>query len=391
MSQQQINLSPDIVKLRNDGYAVEIRGAHLLIHDIPYVNRDRKIAVGTLASDLTLAGDCSVKPKTHVAYFVGAQPCHRDGTPITQIMHSVCNKPLGEGLIATLSFSNKPTGGYADHYDKMVRYIEIISAPAKSIEETVTAQTFRVVESAEEDPVFVYTDTSSSRAGIDVISAKLKNHRIGIIGLGGTGAYVLDLLAKTPVAQIRLFDGDDFLQHNAFRTPGAAPIERLRDKPKKVEYLAEVYSKIHKKISFLPEPITASNVEELRGLDFVFICIDGGRRKRLIVEFLQTSSIPFIDVGMGVNIVDDNLFGVVRTTTSTPTQNAHVGTRISFDDSEHDEYSTNIQIADLNMLNAAFGVIKWKKICGFYLDLEREHHCTYTIDGNSLTKEDCET
>jgi len=48
----------------------------------------------------------------------------------------------------------------------------------------------------------------------------------------------------------------------------------------------------------------------------------------------------------------------------------------------------NIQIADLNMLNAAFAVIKWKKLLGFYKDLENEHFSTYTVDGNLLVNED---
>ena len=36
------------------------------------------------------------------------------------------------------------------------------------------------------------------------------------------------------------------------------------------------------------------------------------------------------------------------------------------------------------MLNAVLAVVKWKKIRGFYRDLERELHCTYTTDGNVL-------
>lgn len=62
----------------------------------------------------------------------------------------------------------------------------------------------------------------------------------------------------------------------------------------------------------------------------------------------------------------------------------HVPERIPFDEGPADEYRTNIQIAELNMLNAAFAVIKWKKLWGIYDDLEKEHHSTYTIDVNML-------
>ena len=69
--------------------------------------------------------------------------------------------------------------------------------------------------------------------------------RVAIVGLGGTGSYVLDFVAKTPVQEIHLFDGDEFLTHNAFRAPGAASLEALRRKPKKVDYLAAIYSNMH--------------------------------------------------------------------------------------------------------------------------------------------------
>ncbi len=47
-----------------------------------------------------------------------------------------------------------------------------------------------------------------------------------------------------------------------------------------------------------------------------------------------------------------------------------------------------IQVAELNAFNAALAVIKWKKIRGFYRDLERELHSTYTTDGNLLLNAD---
>jgi hypothetical protein len=39
-------------------------------------------------------------------------------------------------------------------------------------------------------------------------------------------------------------------------------------------------------------------------------------------------------------------------------------------------------------LGTANAVMKWKKLRGFYRDLEREHHTVYQIDGNTLTSED---
>jgi len=118
--------------------------------------------------------------------------------------------------------------------------------PAQAIDSNVTARTFPVIEPErdDEDAVFKYIDTASSRAGIDLVAKKLALKRVAIVGLGGTGSYVLDLVAKTLVKEIHLFDGDTFFQHNAFRSPGAPAGEELRAKPNKAAYFRDMYSKM---------------------------------------------------------------------------------------------------------------------------------------------------
>ena len=67
--------------------------------------------------------------------------------------------------------------------------------------------------------------------------------KIGIIGLGGTGSYILDFIAKTYVGEIHLYDSDKVLQHNAFRAPGAPSLQKLNEPVLKVDYLYNIYSK----------------------------------------------------------------------------------------------------------------------------------------------------
>jgi len=390
MSQQLINLNSDLKKLRDEGFEVEIRANYLLINSVPYLNSNKAIKLGTLISDLTLAGDRTAKPGSHVVHFVGDYPCNKDGSEINQIRHQSNPQTLGEGLVTNHSFSNKPKSGYKDYYEKMTRYIDIISAPAQSIDDSVKAKTFKVIESENEESVFNYLDTHSSRAEINHISDKLKYHKIGIIGVGGTGAYILDLVSKTPVEEIHLFDKDWFLQHNAFRAPGAPSIEQLNKMLKKVDYFNEIYSKMRKNIIPHDCYINSSNLDQLLGLNFVFMCLDKGDVKELIVNKLEESKISFIDVGMGVEVVNEELIGILRVTTSTEKKRKHVRdkNRISFVEGVDNEYSKNIQIADLNMLNAALAVVKWKKLCGFYQDLEKENYTAYSLNDNSLISED---
>lgn len=389
MLQQQIDRSQDLKRLRDEGLEIEVKGGYLIVHHIPYVNNRKEIKFGKLISTLSLNNDVTIKPDNHVISFMGEYPCNNDGSIITAIQHSTqLNQQLFDGITINFSFSNKPPNGYNNYYDKVVRYAEIISAPAKSIDKTVTEKTFKVIADNEDETVFNYIDSNSSRANIYQINSKFKGQKIGIIGLGGTGSYILDFVAKTPVDEILLFDADDFLQHNAFRAPGAASIESLNQRLKKVHYFAKIYSQMRKGITPYAENITEENIERLRGLSYVFICIDNNSAKSYIISNLLNFGITFFDVGIGVNVADENLIGTLRVTTGSPSKYDHISNRIGFGTIENNEYASNIQIADLNALNALMAVIKWKKLSGFYQDLKHEFNSTYTINTSQLINED---
>ena len=119
-------------------------------------------------------------------------------------------------------------------------------------------------------------------------------------------------------------------------------------------------------------------------MDFVFLALTDGAAKKVIIDALDQYNVSFTDCGMGVYKVDDALAGQVRVTTSTPGHRVEARRHIALSDGEQDEYSQNIQIAELNSLNATIAVMRWKKINGFYLDLEHEYNTVYVIDGNSM-------
>lgn len=381
--------SADLNRLREEGYLVQIKGNLLVLREVPYLNANKELKRGALVSTLNLAGDVTQVPETHVMHWIGEFPCGIDGRPIEALRHQDNPTNLGHGLVARHGFSNKPEGGYRDYHHKMTTYVAVISGPATTLSPGVSARGNAVPEE-EENSVFNYVDTASGRAGIGALTERLAQDTVAIIGLGGTGGYVLDLAAKTPAQEIRLFDKDDFLSHNAFRGPGASSLDELREVLLKVNYWAAIYSRMRKRIVPHAVALDASNVHLLDGVTFAFICIDDGPSKRAIIAKLEAIGASFVDVGMGLQLDDGSLGGILRVTTSTPEKREHVhGGRIDFsDDRGQDLYATNIQVADLNALNAIMAVIKWKKLRGFYRDLEREHHSTYTTDGNMLLNGD---
>jgi len=392
MSQRPIAHSPDLTQLQADGYTISIVGGLLVVGDVPYVDDSRTAREnGALVMPLTLSGDTAQPPPDHTAFFIGGVPCDAEGQPLSNIINNTKSKDLGGGLVASCYFSAKPrTPGrsYTDFYDKVSTYVVLISGPASVLKPNMTARRHRPVAAEADDGPFNYVDTASSRSGIDTMNDRVRDDRIGIVGLGGSGSYILDLISKTPVAEIHTFDSDRFLTHNAFRAPGAPALAQLDDGPYKVEYLADIYSRMHRRIVVHPYRIDESTVEELRDLDFVFLSIDDGEAKKLIIDALEDFGVSFIDVGMGVVQIDGKLTGVIRTTTSTPDQRDHIADRVSFaDPAGADEYRSNIQIAELNALNAALAIIRWKRLRGIYADLEHEHHSTYAIDGNHIVND----
>jgi hypothetical protein len=324
--------------------------------------------------------------------FIGERPCDRHGHPLN-LTSSEGRRTVAEGLDVDFQFSRKPlppqNPPYANYYEKLTTYVTILLGPAQALDPSVTPITHPVIPDHDESSVFEYYENASSRAGIGAIVEKLKLGPIAIVGLGGTGSYVLDLVAKTPVREIHLFDGDTFYQHNAFRSPGAASLDDLEAKRKKVDYFAERYAPMRRNIVAHPDYVTAGNVDELKKMDFVFVCMDDGRAKRVIIEALQHTDVPFIDVGMGLQQTStSSLTGIVRVTASTSRTRDAALRHISFSDGgANDEYAENIQVADLNALNAALAVIRWKKIFGFYADIEFEQHAFYTFDDSNIIRE----
>jgi len=390
MSEQLVNHSSDLRRLRDEGYDIEIWSNYLLVKQVPYVTAESVVARGILVSELSTSGSTTTTPNTHVVSFVGSIPCDDHGHELNAIINQRGASQVGGNLTASCTFSSKPAEGYPDYYEKMTSYIDMLLGYARAIDPSVTAKMFPPTPTDDNESVFRYLDSASSRAQISAITEKLKLGKVAIVGLGGTGSYILDIIAKTPIEQIHLYDRDTLYTHNAFRAPGAASIEELDAAPKKVAYFQRKYDTLRRNIIAHPAHIDESNIEELRDMAFVFLAMDTGASKKYIIKKLEEFGVPFIDTGMGVYQVNNSLGGLVRTTTSVPGHRRHVWERLSFADEADDEYEQNIQVADLNMLNAVMAVIKWKKLFGFYTDLDKEYSSTYTIDGNHLLNEDKE-
>lgn len=389
MSSAPLAPDADLQRLLDEGYDVVLQANHLVVRRVPYVDTEGAVRYGCLTYPVTVTGDRIVTQTDHRIWFCGTRPCNERGEPFvfaTPEAHEV-----DEDLRADFMLSCKPpSGAFDNEYDKVTTYVRIVAHEARTVDESVTVTPGAAWQDMDTGQPFYYRDTATSRAGLSVLSRCFNAQRVVIIGLGGTGSYILDQVAKTPVESIVLLDGDTFDNHNAFRSPGAPTLDTLRERPSKVDYFAELYSHMHTSITSHTAFLDGDNLDLLQGATFVFLASDDAATKPVIIAWLEDRDIPFIDAGMGIEEVDGHLTGLLRVTTSLPGRRdaVHTQNRIPAPAPERDDYGRNIQVADLNAMNAVMAVMRWKRHLGYYADATDEGFSTYSVYANEIANED---
>lgn len=386
MFQKLVNHNDDIRHLVEKGCAVAFDSNYMVIRDIPYLDDERKLQTGTIVTKLVFEDQEHVRQEDHQIFFSGSSPHNLEGKPIPNLGDRPAQLVLSEDcpdVVVKRAFSHKPRvngnlQGYKDFFEKIICYINVISGPAIELY-NATPFTFRVVKKVNADPVFKFHDTLTSRAEITDLSNRFKGDVIALIGLGGTGAYLLDFLVKMPVREIRAFDLDCFHVHNAYRSPGHLEETELR-KPKVEVYQAR-YENFRSGLSFHAKFVDDSCVEDLEGVTFAFVCVDKGSSRAGIFDLLISKSIPFIDVGMGLTRKRGPISGQLRATyfSADHGQKVRDMNLAPLSDNPDDLYKTNIQISELNALNACLAIIKFKQLRGFYFEEVPYHHLLFEI------------
>lgn len=385
MFRNLVSHNEDLERLVKKGYAAAFDATnHLVVRDIPYLDAAGELQSGAFVTKLVFVDLEHVTQADHQVFFAGSIPHGLDGRPIPNLAGGPVNLQLSgrsRDVVVERSFSNKPRAEqkYRDFFHKIDSYTKIISGPA--IEKFgANPLTFRaVLEEDEADPIFKFHDTLTSRAEIGNYAAKLENEVIAVIGLGGTGSFILDFISRSRVQEIRGFDGDLFHVHNAFRAPGRTDSEEF-GKPK-ADVLLDRYENFRHGLKLQQLFVDNSCREQLEGVTFAFVCVDKGSSRSAIIDLLIELEIPFIDVGLGLNRKPDGLTGQVRTTFFPVESAAKIRDAglVELSDPPEDVYHSNIQISELNALNAALAVIKYKQLKGFYGETLPEEHLVFTV------------
>lgn len=388
MFQKLVSHNDDIRRLVEKGYAVGFDSKCLVVRDVPYLDVNREYQLGAIVAKLIFKDNEHVTQDDHQIFFAGSHPHNIDGSQITNLGGGPTTLALSADsadVIVQRQFSNKPRVkgqmvGFDNFFDKIESYVGIISGPAMAMYPSRKEPfTFRAVEKVADDAIFKIHDTMTSRAEIAELAAKFHDEVVAIIGLGGTGAYALDFLAKTPVKEIRGFDRDPFHVHNAFRSPGR--FEHGEFNMSKAEMYQARYDNFRHGLKLEAKYIDASCAADFEGVTFAFVCVDKGSSRAGIFDLLIKLGIPFIDVGMGLSRKHDALSGMMRATYYSPEHAAAMREKgfSELSDRPNDEYRINIQISELNAMNASMAIVKYKRLKGFYVGKTPDFHFLFDL------------
>jgi hypothetical protein len=105
------------------------------------------------------------------------------------------------------------------------------------------------------------------------------------------------------------------------------------------------------------------------------------------MAWLRARGIPFIDVGMSLREGEAGLTGIAKVMAYLPGSDVALPARATVVPGE-DDYSSNIQVADLNALNAILAVIRWKRHLGFYATHQPTNETVYKLYLNEIRNGD---
>ncbi len=289
---------------------------------------------------------------------------HADGTPIGNFID-------GDGKTwSTISIKK----GRQDSPEEDGSASALIHRYAKQVVGAVSAAGYSETASLAKRGPFKIPNTFEARAALGPIQDRIREQRIAVIGLGGTGAYVLDLMAKTPVPELHLLDADEVEWHTFMRAPGAPTteeIESLRNSlPTKVAYYHSKYASLREGI--YPHVVRIDNSTVLaeflsiHPLDFAFVCIDQKKdsdspRQDVVYEALSEAAIPFIDSGVSITLEGERVRGAVTTSFyaagSEEWRQAIPNARVEGNVPGY----RNVQLPEVNALAASLAVMEWRR------------------------------
>lgn len=324
---------------RKVGYTVSRTSESVVAEGVPYRKADRQIGHCRV---IVLAEPSSDKPRLgyagvpHTARVEGVEDgvvYNMDGTEI--------GNQVGKGsdwcILSIKKGTTESPGEYEDVWEQLLRYVYVISEGG-----------------------------AAERAKMEEWRAKLEKEVVGIVGLGGTGSYILDLVSKTGIERIIVWDGDSLEERNMRR--GVGPEKRLHEKlgQNKAQVLGEEYTDQKCEIEFHPHNFTEEDKGTLQKASFLFIAVDRQESREVVQMVAEQIGMAYIDVGLGLRVEE----GVVTGGCQVVLSNGEGGRERELINvggvAGGEQAYRMVLVSEMHALNAALAVIKWRRFRGQY-------------------------
>ncbi|WP_424356826.1 HesA/MoeB/ThiF family protein [Methanocella sp. MCL-LM] len=134
---------------------------------------------------------------------------------------------------------------------------------------------------------------------------RISEATVGIVGLGGTGAIVMQILSRIGVKKFILVDPDTIEESNLSRLPYAGSTDVGK---KKVKVAAAHLKKVNKneEITTFPGPVSEFK-DKLKSCTVIFGCVDNDLARLTLNEISLRYFIPLIDTGTEIFVANGNI------------------------------------------------------------------------------------
>ena len=123
---------------------------------------------------------------------------------------------------------------------------------------------------------------------------RLLRAKVAVVGAGGLGGHVIELLARQGVGCLLVMDGDCFVRHNLNRQILATELTLGKNKAvAAAERVAGVNPDVE--VVAVPQMLTAASAtEQLAGVDVIVDALDSISSRRLLLQTAQQLRIPLV-------------------------------------------------------------------------------------------------
>jgi molybdopterin-synthase adenylyltransferase len=133
---------------------------------------------------------------------------------------------------------------------------------------------------------------------------KIKQLKVGIVGLGGTGSVIAQQLAHLGIEKYLLVDPDIVEESNLNRLAGATLKDVRRPKTKVAERYIKSVNPTASVITNEGTILDASTAKLLTETDFIFCCTDSHGSRVVLNQLSYQYYIPCIDMGVSITSKD---------------------------------------------------------------------------------------